>query len=342
MKTAVVYLLALAIATAPMVIIPACTKTPSGSGNLIGNWAISNTYFDGPARSEAVTFTINDTVYVGTGSGSTKRLNDFWKYSLDKSNWTQIADFKGGIRNSGIAFAVNGKGYAGLGYDGDSYLKDMWEYSPDSNGWAQKKDFGGTARIEAVAFALNNYGYVATGYDDNYLKDNWQYDPASDTWTQKAGVLGAKRKSTSVFVLNNQAYIVSGYSNGAALNDLEVYDPGTDRWTTKRKITNVTDSSFDDQYTSIARWNAVAFTMNNKAYLATGENGSMNTHTWEYDYTADQWTEKTGFEGAARSGALAFTLKNRGFVLTGRGITDVYDNVFEFQPDVPVNTNDNF
>jgi len=341
MKTAVVYLMALAIATAPMLIIPACRKNPPGSGNLIGNWAISN-YFDGPARSEAVTFTINDTVYVGTGSGSTKRLNDFWKYSLDKSYWIQIADFKGGIRNSGIGFAVNGKGYAGLGYDGDTYLKDVWEYSPDSNGWARKKDFGGTARIEAVAFALNNYGYVATGYDDNYLKDNWQYDPAADSWTQKAGVLGAKRKSASVFILNNQAYVVSGYSNGAALNDLEVYDAGTDKWTTKRKLTNVTDSSFDDQYTSIARWNAVAFTMNNKAWLTTGENGSMNSHTWEYDYTTDQWTEKTGFEGTARTGALAFTLKNRGFVLTGRSVTDVFDNVFEFQPDVPVNANDNY
>src|SRR5207248_10675653 len=108
-----------------------------------------------------------------------------------------------------------------------------------------------------------------------------------------------------------------------------------------RKLTNATDSGFDDQYTSIARWNAVAFTANNKAWLATGENGSMNTHTWEYDYTNDQWTEKTGFEGTARSGALAFTLKNRGFVLTGRSVTDVFDNMYEFQPDVPVNSNDN-
>jgi N-acetylneuraminic acid mutarotase len=343
MKNAVVYLLALAIATSPIIIIPACTKKSSTTGDLIGNWAISD-YFDGPARSEAVTFTINDTVFVGTGvNGGTnmKTLNDFWKYSLDKRYWVQIADFKGGARNSGIAFAINGKGYAGLGYDGENYLKDMWQYSPDSNGWTQKNDFGGTPRMDAVAFALNNKGYVATGYNDNYLKDNWQYDPASDTWTEKAGVAGAKRKEACVFILNNQAYVVSGNNNGSALNDLEVYDPNADMWTAKRKLTNATDSSFDDLYTSIVRWNAVAFTMNNKAYLATGENGSLNTHTWEYDYTTDLWTEKTGFEGTARTGAVAFTLKNRGFVLTGRNGTNPFDNMYEFQPDVPVNPNDN-
>ena len=201
MKNAVVYLLALTIAIAPFMIIPACTKKSSSSADLIGNWAISD-YFDGPARSEAVSFTINDTVFVGTGINggpNSKPLSDFWKYSPDKKYWIQIADFKGGARLAGIAFAIDGKGYAGLGYDGNNYyLKDMWQYNPDSNGWAQKNDFGGTPRIDAVAFVLNvkgnNKGYVATGYDNNFLKDNWQYDPASDTWTRKAGIAGPKRK----------------------------------------------------------------------------------------------------------------------------------------------------
>ena len=340
MKNVVVYSLALVIATAPMLIIPACTKKSSSSTDLIGNWALSD-YFDGPARSEAVIFQINDSVFVGTGVGvsNTKLYNDFWKYSLDKRYWQQVADFKGVARNSGIAFAINGSGYVGLGYDGANYLKDMWKYN--GNTWTQKNDFGGTARIDAVAFVLNNKGYVATGYDDNYLKDNWQYDPNADSWTQKAGISGAKRKEACVFVLNNQAYVVSGNNNGAALNDLEVYDPNADLWTMKRKLTNVTDSSFDDNYTSIIRYNAVAFTMNNIAYIATGENGSMNTHCWMYDYTQDQWTEKTGFEGTARTGALAFTLQNRGFVLTGRSGTQPFDNMYEFQPDIAVNTNDN-
>ena len=164
MKNVLVYSLALVIATAPILIIPACSKSSDSSSDLVGNWAISD-YFDGPARSEAVAFKIVDTVFVGTGLSDTKRFNDFWKYSLDKRYWTRIADIKGGLRSSGIAFSVNNKGYVGTGYDGTNYKNDMWQYSPDSNGWAPRNNFGGTARIDAVAFVANGNAYVATGYD---------------------------------------------------------------------------------------------------------------------------------------------------------------------------------
>src|SRR5689334_25248974 len=103
MKNVLVYSLALVIATAPLLIIPACSKSSDSSSDLVGNWAISD-YLDGNARSEAVSFTINDTVFLGTGLTATKRLEDFWKYSLDKRSWTRIADFGGGQRSQAIAF----------------------------------------------------------------------------------------------------------------------------------------------------------------------------------------------------------------------------------------------
>jgi N-acetylneuraminic acid mutarotase len=340
MKNVLVYSLALVIATAPILIIPACSKSSSSSSDLVGNWAIS-AYFDGPARSEAVAFTINDTVFVGTGLSDTKRFNDFWKYDLVKNYWTKIADFKGTARSSAIAFAVNGKGYVGTGYDGTNYLNDMYQYDPATQGWTARNNFGGTARIDAVAFVANGNGYVATGYDDNYLKDVWQYTAASDSWTQKAGISGAKRREASTFTVNNKVYLVSGNNNGSALNDLQVYDATADTWTALRKLTNVTDESFDDKYTSIIRFNAATFVIDNKAYLATGENGSMNSHTWEYDYTTDTWTEKTVFSGTARTGALGITLKNRGFVMSGRSGTAPFDNMYELQPTIEDNTNDN-
>ena len=77
MKNVLVYSLALVIATAPLLIIPACSKSSDSSSDLVGNWAIS-AYFDGNARSEAVAFTIVDTVFVGTGMTATKRLDDFY------------------------------------------------------------------------------------------------------------------------------------------------------------------------------------------------------------------------------------------------------------------------
>jgi N-acetylneuraminic acid mutarotase len=218
----------------------------------------------------------------------------------------------------------------------------MWQYNPGTNAWVQKNNFGGTARIDAVAFVANGNAYVATGYDDNYLKDVWQYNAGSDTWTQKAGISGSKRREATVFTVNNKVYLVSGNNNGSALNDLQVYDPAADTWTGLRKLTNVSDDSYDDKYTSIVRFNAAAFVIDGKVFLATGENGSMNTHTWQYDPAADQWTEVTAFSGTARTGALGITLKNRGFIMTGRSGNAPFDNMYEFQPNVEnITTDDN-
>lgn len=341
MKNVLVYSLALVIATAPILIIPACSKSSSSSSDLVGNWAISD-YYDGAARSEAAAFTIGDTVFLGTGLSDNKRFNDFWKYSLDKRFWTRIKDFKGTARSSAVGFAINGKGYVGTGIDNSlTYLNDMWEYSPDSNGWAPKNNFGGTPRVDAVAFVINGAAYIATGYDDNYLKDVWQYNPASDSWSQKAGISGSKRKDAAVFTVNNKVYLVSGNNNGSALNDLQVYDPVADSWTALRKLTNTSDESYDDKYTSIIRYNAATFVIDGKAYLATGENGGMKTNTWEYDPATDQWTEKTAFSGTARTGAIGFTLKNRGFITGGRSGTASFDNMYELQPNTDDDTDDN-
>jgi N-acetylneuraminic acid mutarotase len=341
MKNVLVYSLALVIATAPLIIISACNKSSSDSSDLVGNWAISD-YFDGPARSEAVSFQIADTVFLGTGLSDTKRFADFWKYSLDKRYWTKISDFGGGLRSSGIAFALGNKGYVGTGYDNSvNYTKDMWEYSVDSNGWARKNDFGGTARVDAVAFVAGGNAYVATGYDDNYLKDVYQYNQASDSWSQKAGIAGAKRREATTFTLNNKVYLISGNNNGSALDDIQWYDPAADTWTALRKLTNTSDDSYDDKYTSIVRYNAATFVIDGKGYLATGENGSLNSHTWEYDPNADQWTEKTVFSGTARTGAIGMTLKNRGFILTGRSGTAPFDNMYELQPNAADDDTDN-
>jgi N-acetylneuraminic acid mutarotase len=341
MKNVLVYSLALVIATAPLLINTACNKSSSSSSDLVGNWAISD-YFDGPARSEAVLFQIADTVFVGTGLSDNKRFADFWKYSLDKRYWTKIKDFGGGPRSSGVAFALGKFGYVGTGYDNQvNYTNDMWQYSVDSNGWAPRNNFGGTARVDAVAFVANGNAYIATGYDDNYLKDVWQYNQASDTWSQKAGISGSKRREAATFTIGGKVYLISGNNNGTPLNDLQSYDPATDTWTALRKLTNTSDDSYDDKYTTIVRFNAATFVIDGKGYLATGEAAGLNTKTWEYDPAADQWTEKTSFSGTARTGALGFTLANRGFIMAGRSGSASFDNMFELQPTVADVTTDN-
>lgn len=340
MKNAVVYSLALVIATAPFLIIPGCTKSTSSTNDLVGNW-VKVSPFGGYARSEAVVFTIGDNVYVGLGASATDRYANFYVYNLANDYWTALPDFPGTPRTGAIAFAVQGKGYVGTGIDQQTYFDDMWEFDPAKNAWYPVKKYPGGARRDAVAFVIGDKAYVGTGFNGNYLGDFYEWSPADSAWSQKASLKGDKRSEAMAFVLNNQGYVCSGNNNSAALNDLVVFDPGSNSWTAKRKLTNVSDESYDDDYNSIARWNGVAFVMNDKAYITTGEGSGLNSHTWEYDYTNDQWTEKTGFSGTARTGAVAFTLNNRAFVLLGRSGTSPFDNVYEFQPTAEDDDTDN-
>src|SRR5207249_3597540 len=188
---------------------------------------------------------------------------------------------------------------------------------PALNQWTQKADFIGSARYDAVGFSISDRGYISCGFDGNYLKDLWQYDPSENQWTQKASIGGTKRFAAATFVINNKAYICSGNNNGSALNDLWMYDASSDTWTEKRQLTNVSTDTYDDNYSNIARYNGVAFVMDNYAYLSTGENGSLISNTWQYDPAADVWTEKTAFEGSPRTVAVAYNLGNLGFLLTG-------------------------
>ena len=86
-----------------------------------GDWSRSFS-FGGFPRTGAVTFTIDDVVYVGLGFNilldqQDKTLTDFWMYK-DRI-WTQIADFPGGGRYGAVAFVVDGKAYVGTGYRPD-------------------------------------------------------------------------------------------------------------------------------------------------------------------------------------------------------------------------------
>ena len=323
-------------------LIGSCTKTTTSTTDTSGNW-IKRSDFEGVTRSEAVSFVIGDTAYIGTGYDGTNRLTDLWSYDPVQDSWgQQKADMPGTGRSSAVAFAAAGKGYIATGYDGLNMLMDTWQYSPTTNTWTKKGDFAGGARYDAVGFAISDKGYISTGYDGNYLKDLWQYDPMSDTWTKQLSLGGSKRSGAVAFVYQNKAYVFTGTNNGTTtgVNDLWVYDPtATPVWSEKRQISNVSTDSYDDAY-AIVRSNAVAFVMNGKGYISCGENGSVLNDTWEYNFSTDVWIKKTAFEGVARTGAVGFTVKERGYVLTGRSSSTPFDDIREFLPTQPYNAND--
>ena len=318
-----------------------CSKSSTtDNGTTDGNW-ISRSDFEGVARSEAVSFMAGTKAYIATGYDGEKRLNDLWQYDPDDNFWQQKAQFPGTARSSAVAFSVADQGYLATGYDGVNKLQDVWKYDPESNTWTQKNDFAGTARYDAVAFAINGKGYLSTGFDGNYLKDIWEYDPTVDSWTQRVSLGGTKRSAAVSFVYKNKAYIVTGVNNGTAVNDFWVFDPSQPEgqaWVELRKISNVSTDSYDDAY-AIVRSNAVAFVINDKAFITTGENGSIYKDTWVYDFATDLWAKKTPYEGTERTGAVSFEINGRGFVLTGRSSTYQFDDIREFLPDQPYDAN---
>ncbi len=301
--------------------------------DILGNW-VNLSDFEGVTRGDAVSFSIGDYGYVGTGYDGTTRLKDFWRYDSQTNYWTQIAEFPGDARNAAVGFSAAGKGYVGTGYNNDRVrLNDFWEYDPTLDKWTRKADFAGTARYGAVAFSINNIGYIGSGYDGNYLKDFWAYDPASDTWEQKVSIVGSKRMDAVAFVINNKGYVVTGINNGAYVNDMLEYDPATGLWTEKRKISDVSDETYDDDYT-IIRSNAASMVIGNKAYVTTGTSGSLKNDVWEYDVLTDTWDTKTSFEGTSRTDAVAFSITNntKAYIATGRSGTSYFDDLWEFKP----------
>ena len=318
----------------------ACSKS-SDDTTTVGNW-VHKVDFKGAARSEAVSFTINDTAFVGTGYDGTNRLKDFYSYDAERNTWTQRASLPDAApgRNSAVAFAVGGKGYMGTGTDGVNKFNDFYEYDPATNAWTAKAPFPGTPRYGAVGFAVDGNGYIATGYDGTWLNDNYQYNPGSNSWSGKADVPNSKRQDASAFVIGDSAYIVTGTSNLTTINELSRYDPKHDSWILKRAITNVSDDDYDNDYTSIAGSNCSVFVMNNKAYLATGAKPSISNVVWEYDPVTDLWDLKQPFEGTARTGAVGFAVKNRGFVTTGSSGSVQLSDTWEFNPTQDYNKND--
>ncbi len=327
-------------------ILSSCEK--DDDDDYVGNW-VYLTGFDGNTRYDAVSFVIGDLAYVGTGyndeDGGEKRYADFWAYNAESDSWTQVASLGNDTaefpRNAAVAFAIDTKGYVGTGYDGETPLKDFWEFDPDANNWTQKEDFPGSARHSAVAFAINNKGYIGTGYDDEYsLKDFYEYDPSSDTWTKILSLSGNKRRDAVAFVIGDTAYVGTGINNSEYIDDFWKYYPGTGVWKEIRKISDNSDLDYDDDY-DIVRKSAVAFSLGNYGYIATGGQGSAGTDCWQYNAIEDIWEEKYEFEGTKRLDAVGFAIGSRGYVATGRNSSNPFNDLWGFDPWDEQNDDDN-
>jgi N-acetylneuraminic acid mutarotase len=341
---------------------------------------------------EGACFVINNVAYVGTGIDPltpNQKLTTMYSYTAANipttpygydsayGAWAQIQAFPGQPRSNAVAFNIGGTvGYIGAGLANDGYtaLADFYSYTPGS-GWQEidsiHDNIQSYPRFDAVAFGLDTAAYVLTGTNNYYwFTDCWRYSPTTNTWIEQQYFPGSQRSGAVSFVYKNQGYIVTGYTpggskwtTGTSCYDFWVFKPmsdtSTQSWTRLRDIYNTSASTYDDGYTNIIRRNAAAFTIlgqpdGDKGYVTLGSNnGTDVTFTWEYDFGSDLWTEKTPYEGTARTGAVGFSLvgtvptiagaaSSRGFVSTGlnQGATAGFSDCEEFFPNQTYNQYD--
>lgn len=137
-------------------------------------------------------------------------------------------------------------------------------------------------------------------------------DDDSDTvgnWTKTTPFKGRPRSGAISFTIGDKVYVGLGYDGDDYLSDFYEYDVNNGYWESKKS------------FPGTLRERAVTFSINGKGYVALGYNRDLNTEElgdlWEYDPSADTWTQKKSFEGTARYNAIAFSLGSRAYVGTG-------------------------
>jgi hypothetical protein len=72
---------------------------------------------------------------------------------------------------------------------------------------------------------------------------------------------------------------------------------------------------------------AVGFSIGNKGYIGTGNDGlTPKNDFWEYEPATNVWTQKANFGGTVRGGAVGFSIGNKGYI--GTGYDGTYKNDF--------------
>ena len=295
--------------------------TANGSGGS-GTWT-QKANLGSLGRQNAVSFSIGNKGYLGTGLDGAACRNDFWEYDPTSNAWTQKANFGGGVRWHATGFSIGSKGYMGTGSDLTTGSKnDFWEYDPTLNTWTQKANFGGSAREGAKGFSIGNKGYLGTGFDPltGYTSDFWEYDPSSNAWTQKADFFSSRYEAIS-FSIGNKGYLGIGGAAGGYANDLWEYDPSSNAWTQKA------------YFGGTIRGFSLGFSIGNKGYIGTGVDpraGVYKNDFWEFDPNANTWIQKTNFGGSSRGFATGFSIGNKGYIGTGIDSAIYKNDLWEF------------
>jgi N-acetylneuraminic acid mutarotase len=215
---------------------------------------------------------------------------------------TRKAYFPGTLRNSASGFSIDKYGYLIGGRSNSGWLNDFWRYNPDSDQWIQKANFPGAARWGAICVTSGSKAYYGLGENHpiGSKGDFWQYDAVSDTWQKLQDMPNGARYWAIAFVIKNKIYVGTGGANSSAtpfLNDFWEYNIDSNTWLKKRN------------FPGPGRMQAVAYSQNQKGYVATGRGAGLNkADFWEYHPESDTWIQLPDIGKNLFYGAFSFVL----------------------------------
>jgi N-acetylneuraminic acid mutarotase len=91
--------------------------------------------------------------------------------------------------------------------------------------------------------------------------------------------------------------------------------------------TNIAD------FLGTARRGAVAFSIGDKGYIGTGNDGiTHHKDLWEFDSYESTWSQKADLPGLSRDDAVGISIGNFGYIGTGSGSGDNRDDFWQYDP----------
>lgn len=179
--------------------------------------------------------------------------------------------------------------------------------------WEQRDSVNGPSKAVCVSFVLQGEGYVLGGLDDfGFKRKMYSYNQFQDDWDDEASIGGEngdglERGSACAFAIGNKGYVCLGQGQTNPYSkDLWEYDSQTETWSQKA------------DFGGSARRQAVAFTINELAYVGTGQDANgLKQDFYKYDPITNTWTQLNDFPGTARRQAVGFSMGSQGYLGTG-------------------------
>ena len=175
--------------------------------------------------NHAVSFVINDEIYVVHGFGLANFSGVFYKYNTVQDKWIRIKNFPGYVRSCAVACSDGAHFFSGTGFASWNE-NDWWEYIPATDEWKKLRKMPDKGRINATAFSISKRIFVSTGrffrgdHDGGHIKnDILEYDINANQWYKAGELSNGSRENCISFVIHDKAYIAFGEDEVGIKND---------------------------------------------------------------------------------------------------------------------------